>query len=272
MSKTTIRILSFNIRYGTAPDGDRSWDHRRHLVLERIRDNHPDVIALQECLWFQLEYLLESLGSEFDHYFAGRDDGQLGGEATPILVRKDRFTTLNVEHFWVSPQSHIPGSRGWDACFPRVTTCVYLEEKKGSSKWRTVVFNTHLDHGGRTSRSEAIRMIRSRVEFVRDDVPLLICGDFNEARKRSSLYRELMAPSSYGKTWLRDSFDDAGEVSKASGSCHDFRGNTSPSWQIDWILLRGPCKCTKCWIDKTHTGSDYYPSDHFPVGAEIVLQ
>jgi hypothetical protein len=32
-----IKVMSFNIRYATAPDGENSWPHRRGLVIGRVR-------------------------------------------------------------------------------------------------------------------------------------------------------------------------------------------------------------------------------------------
>jgi len=44
-----LKIMSFNIRYGQANDGDNSWPRRRELVIGRIRAHDPDLIGLQEC-------------------------------------------------------------------------------------------------------------------------------------------------------------------------------------------------------------------------------
>ncbi len=35
-SSTNIKIVSFNIRYGTAADGDNHWDKRREFLIETI--------------------------------------------------------------------------------------------------------------------------------------------------------------------------------------------------------------------------------------------
>ena len=44
-----LKIMTFNIRYGQADDGDNSWPRRRDLVIARIRAHDPDLIGLQEC-------------------------------------------------------------------------------------------------------------------------------------------------------------------------------------------------------------------------------
>ena len=48
-----LEVMSFNIRYGTASDGDHHWDHRRAHVIDLLRERAPDVIGLQDCqYWF----------------------------------------------------------------------------------------------------------------------------------------------------------------------------------------------------------------------------
>ena len=48
-----LRVMSFNIRYGTAKDGDNVWGNRRDLVVDTIRAFDPDLLGTQETLPFQ---------------------------------------------------------------------------------------------------------------------------------------------------------------------------------------------------------------------------
>jgi endonuclease/exonuclease/phosphatase family metal-dependent hydrolase len=45
-----MRILTCNIRYFGAPDGDNGWAHRSLRCAEVIRSRNPDVICFQE-MW-----------------------------------------------------------------------------------------------------------------------------------------------------------------------------------------------------------------------------
>ena len=58
-AELTVKVMSFNVRYGTAMDGDNSWPHRKDIVVETIRKYSPDLCGLQECLVFQAEYIVE---------------------------------------------------------------------------------------------------------------------------------------------------------------------------------------------------------------------
>src|SRR5688572_3528346 len=56
-----VRVMSFNIRYGTADDGENHWDQRREFLIETIREFDPDLLGTQETLGFQKEYIAEQL-------------------------------------------------------------------------------------------------------------------------------------------------------------------------------------------------------------------
>src|SRR5687767_10019712 len=44
-----LRVMSFNIRYGTAKDGEDRWEKRKALLLKTIRAFDPDVLGVQEA-------------------------------------------------------------------------------------------------------------------------------------------------------------------------------------------------------------------------------
>ena len=75
-----LKIMSFNIRYGTAADGAHSWQFRKELVVDRIRAFDPDVLGIQECRNdFQAAYLKAELS---DYDFIGFERG---GKSHPDL-------------------------------------------------------------------------------------------------------------------------------------------------------------------------------------------
>ena len=56
-----LRVMSFNIRYGTAPDGENRWELRSESVVQAVRDFDPAVLGLQEALRFQLGRLKDAM-------------------------------------------------------------------------------------------------------------------------------------------------------------------------------------------------------------------
>jgi len=53
--------MTFNIRYGRANDGENSWEYRKNLVFDVIRDSECDFIGMQEAMVFQIEEILEQI-------------------------------------------------------------------------------------------------------------------------------------------------------------------------------------------------------------------
>ena len=56
-----LRVMTFNIRYGTAPDGENAWLRRRALLLDVIADHDPAVLGVQEAVRFQLDEIRRAM-------------------------------------------------------------------------------------------------------------------------------------------------------------------------------------------------------------------
>ena len=74
-----LQVMSFNIRYGTADDGENNWKNRREMVFDLLRKNKSDVVGLQEALKFQIGEIIKAV-PVFGVVGVGRDDGKTKGE------------------------------------------------------------------------------------------------------------------------------------------------------------------------------------------------
>ena len=74
-----VKVMSFNIRYGAAKDGENHWDKRRAFLAATIKAFAPDLLGTQETLAFQRDYLAGKL-SGHQAFGVGRDDGQDDGD------------------------------------------------------------------------------------------------------------------------------------------------------------------------------------------------
>lgn len=257
-----VRAVTFNIRYGTAPDGVHRWESRRDLLLQTLRTLDPDVLGLQEVLAFQADVLREAL-PEYGFVGVGRDDGREGGEFAPILYRKRRFTPVASGYFWLSPDSRTPGSVGWDAALTRMVTWVRLQFRENPLVSCTVL-NTHLDHRGSVARAESAKLLRRTIEAL-GGTPVVLLGDFN-CTPGSPPYDTLTLPWGNGGELL-DTFSLAQDSAGGSGTFHGFRG-TRDGGRIDWILVNRRWRVLHCEIDHSQQ-EGRYPSDHFPVAATL---
>jgi len=73
MSSTTssMKVMSFNIRFGTADDGPNSWEFRRDAVMEMLGASGAVVIGMQEVLASQLDEIRQVL-PRYDFVGVGR--------------------------------------------------------------------------------------------------------------------------------------------------------------------------------------------------------
>src|SRR5262245_47041852 len=146
-----LRVMTFNIRYGTANDGENHWDKRKEFLIDTIKAFDPDLLGTQETLGFQRDYLAEKLPG-YGVLGVGRDDGKEQGEMMALYFKQARFMKTAEGHFWYSEKPDTPGSKGWDTSLPRMATWVWLQDRKNPSASQIMFVNTHFDHRGPTAR------------------------------------------------------------------------------------------------------------------------
>lgn len=256
-----LRVMSFNIRYATAPDGENSWDKRKGIVAETIRRLEPDLLGTQETLAMQADFLRGQF-PDYTLFGVGRDDGKRGGEMTAILFRTKRFELLDSGHIWLSEHPDKPGSRSWDSACVRMVTWAKLRDRSnggGTFLW----LNTHWDHKGSKARLESAKLMRQWIAKHGPRTPLIITGDFN-SHEDSPEYVAL-----FGKSSLLDTYRQIySKRQENEATFHGFSGK-HPGPRIDYILISPDFKVVFAGID--HGNKDgHFPSDHFPVTAILV--
>ena len=256
---SSLRVMTFNIRYGTAPDGENAWPNRKELVLDAIREYDPHLLGLQECLRDQLLTILD----EFPRYSTlgiGRnEDG--GGEYSPLLYDRTRFDVIQAGTFWLSDTPEERGSKSWGNDITRICTWALLFDRSSGDRLR--VFNTHWDHVSQPSRIKSGELICQRLESSSADKPIIVMGDFNVGPKNP-------ARESLSAAGLRDSFVDVQPDGGQVGTFHRFTGKAT-SDKIDAILINKHWKTLDAEI-VTAGKNDRFPSDHFPVTATLEIQ
>lgn len=264
-----IRVMTFNARVHVPEDGKDTWPERADGVVRLARYHAPDVLCFQELAPHQYDFVREAL-DDYDWVGAGRRDGAGTGEHVPVGVDPERLRVTDHETFWLSETPDDPGSVGWDAAYPRIVTRVSLA-RAGSADADAPevgspavdglhVANTHFDHEGATARTESARVVRERLAAL--DGPTVLLGDFN-CEPDSEPYRRLVADA--------EGFTDARHL--ATEGClgpehtfHEFTGD--PTSQIDHVFVRD-CGVVRHATLADRIDDDDYPSDHFPLVADI---
>ena len=263
-----LRVMSFNIRYGTARDGDNAWPRRRELVLDTIRRFDPDLLGTQETLPQQRAWLEERLPA-YRAIGRGRQS-KGGGEQCTVFIRKNRIEALESGTFWLSPTPEVPGSRGWDAALPRIATWVRFKDLRSQRTLRFV--NTHFDHRGKKARAQSGLLLHTRIAAFPEDEPVIVTGDFN-AREGSAPYKALLPDG----TRLVDTFRAShpwrgrdGTFQRRDGTFHGFRG-IADGRRIDWALVSKDLSIRGARVED-HSDKGRWPSDHFPVTTVVSLR
>jgi endonuclease/exonuclease/phosphatase family metal-dependent hydrolase len=269
-----VRIMTFNIRYGSANDGENHWTNRRDMVFDVIRDQHSDVIGLQEALRFQIDEIRKAVPA-YGEIGVAREDGRIDGEYSAILYRADRFGMAEAGTFWLSDTPDVAGSSHWgNACVRICTWARLIENKSGKAFY---IFNTHLDHVSQPSREKSAALLAQRIHSRNHKDPVVVTGDFNAGEDNPAiryLKGETAVEGSDGhqaKTPVPivDTFRVLHPNVEDVRTGHAFRGRRQGN-KIDYVLAPPGAKVLEAQILYDNVDGRY-PSDHFPVTARLRL-
>jgi endonuclease/exonuclease/phosphatase family metal-dependent hydrolase len=261
-----IRVMSFNIRYGTAADGENHWEKRKEFLAETIREFKPDLLGTQETLGFQRDYLAKQLEG-YEVLGVGRDDGKERGEMMALYYRAKRFEKLAGGHFWLSEKPDEVGSKSWDSSLPRMASWVKLRDMLRPAEPIFFV-NTHFDHRGPEARLESAKLLRTKIKELGDRCAVIATGDFN-AGEGSPPYRALFDNFGEPAAVVVDSFRRAHpERTDREGTMSGFKGGTTGGARIDWIGVSPSWQITAAEILRPERNGRT-PSDHHPVMAVL---
>lgn len=259
----TMRVMTFNIRLGTARDGENDWTHRRDQLIGQVELMRPDLLGLQEVVLEQKRDLELAMPS-YEFLGVARDDGREAGEFSNIAVRRDRFKVMSSGTFWLSMTPEVP-SKGWDAAYPRIATWARLQRLDDGRKF--FVVNTHLDNKGPVARLQGAKMIGTYLAVHRkpgDSV--IMTGDFNSAPDSGVLAELINGPAK-----LRDSrADGIAPPLGPEGTFNGFSALPTTSTRIDYVLHDPDWRTIRNTTLSMHGEGGRTASDHFAVVADLV--
>jgi len=251
-----LTIMSFNIRLGSANDGEDHWTKRREQLFALLREQRADVVGLQEALHFQLEEIVRAVPG-YDWVGVGRSDGRQAGEYSAILYRTARLTPRRSDTFWFSDTPTVPGSMSWGNRYERICTWAYFEDREGPAFY---AYNVHLDHESQPSRERSADLLMRTVNARNPRAPVVVTGDFNSGEDNA-------AAKTVART-LRDAFrllhPDATEVGTFTG----FTFGKTTGEKIDYVFVEPGAEVLGASIVRNAVAGRY-PSDHFPVTATV---
>lgn len=270
-SQQKLKIMTFNLRFAGAMDGDNGWDHRKDHVADIVDRYHPAIMGTQEGLTVQLAELENLLTHPYERIGVEREEN---GEFVQIFYDSTLLECLQDGNFWLSETPDTPWTKGWDAVCVRMVT--WGKFRLRATQQEFYVFNTHLDHEGMKSHEMGSKLLWERIQQIAGDAPVFLIGDFNTYR-HTSTYSYLTSHKDgprFHEAWP-EALKKIGDVSH---TFHDWVGTKSDdekdavcgAMHIDWIFYRPRMTVlTTQVIVEDRNGR--YPSDHYPVQAEVIV-
>ena len=263
----SFRVMSFNVRYGSANDGENSWEYRCETLVDEIKENDPLMFGVQEAIVKQMDYISESL-PEYAFVGVGRDDGAQGGEYCAVFYKKEYLDLLDSGTFWLSETPEKAGVKGWDAACNRVVSWGKFKCKQSGKEF--VYANTHFDHMGQIARRNSAHLVLDRMSKIAGDLPWFISGDFNSSPD-SEVYK-ILTNKEDGVFGLNDSRLIAKKLDIAQNrTFHDFgRIPADKGSIIDYIFVTDNISVEEFKISPDKRNGRF-PSDHDSIVATLTL-
>jgi endonuclease/exonuclease/phosphatase family metal-dependent hydrolase len=268
-----LRVMTFNIRGGVHQDGENAWPHRAALNVATIARHAPDLIGFQE-LQRSNEEVYDARLTGYRHELGPKAEFGEPHNYNAIYWRPERLDPVAAGGFWLSetPERY---SASWETRCLRAANWVRFRCLEDGAEF--LHLNTHLDHVSELARVEGSKLVlRQLDELAGDRLPVILTADFN-SNPGSTVY-QLYRDGGFVDAYLAAGHGDG----RDSNTFHGFEGvDYAPerhyhSDRIDWLFTRDSRDaawrfCVRSCAIVRDAAPPLYPSDHYPVLAELRL-
>lgn len=257
-----MKVMTFNLRCDFPLDMNNRWKYRRHIVYDIMNKYECDIIGIQEAT----ESMYNDIKNNIPKYnilgiprsrkfFVERND----------LLIKRKSNIIQSKTFWLSETPDMIGSSRWFSVFPRICTTAVIEINKGE---KIRVCNSHLDCFTSKAREYELKRLMELVEEEQkeEDLPMIVMGDFN-SKPDSRLIKNLTS-GVYGSKKM-SAVQEYDKRLYMSSTMSMFKGKEK-GIHIDYIFVSEEFKVNNVEIVR-YNENGRYPSDHYPLMAEIEL-
>lgn len=273
-----VRAGSYNIRCIADKDtDDRAWSNRKGNLASLVKDISFDVVGFQEVRETQKTYLNSNLSGYT--LFAGTISGS--SEYLPVAYKSSRFERIDGGTFWLSDTPNNK-SKFSDSQYYRICTWVLLRDK--TTLGRMIFANTHLDLVD-SVRPKQMRVVMNFLKsYISDGVHPVVVGDMNCYEKESTIVEatgtlrdaaiEADAVSGPWRTYNAWTYvDPAKEPTTEYALTLPVSGrNPLGGKRIDFVLVSDFAQVDSYVVrNDTQPNKEVYPSDHYPVYADLTL-
>ena len=265
----STKVMTFNTTCsGLCEKGNYDkFKYRKHWIVDTIKRNNPDLIALQEVLFpYQLRWIKRQLKDYHLVYYRKYFIFRFADPA--LLIRKSKFEIEKFGGFWLGPRGY-RFSFGWKPALPRRVQWVKLRHIE-----KDLIFyfaSSHFDNRKKNKEKSAKKMTYA---FRNVTAPVIFAADTN------------LRPHMDGFKHLLTMFDDSFELKEnfelirntettIHDSCNLEKATVFPDCRVDHILLSNQHYWrVKNWaVDQFKYGKKKrFTSDHRAITAEIEFQ
>ncbi|EKQ50157.1 MULTISPECIES: endonuclease/exonuclease/phosphatase family protein [unclassified Clostridium] len=258
-----MRVMTFNLRCDTPRDFDDRWDNRKSMVYYVMNEYKCDVIGTQEVkdnMFFDLKENVKG------YEIIGEPRcKRISSERNNLLLSK-KYTIQEHKTFWLSETPYKVGSKVWYSYVPRICTTAVVKDNNGK---KIRICNTHLDNLFSKTREYGLKKLMEVIdkEQEREELPIILMGDFNDTPDselirsftEGKLSKEKLVPvQDKNKTLYKEATRD--KFKRTQNGVH-----------IDYIFVSKEIEVMNVEIIKYNINGKY-PSDHYPLMAEIKIK
>jgi endonuclease/exonuclease/phosphatase family metal-dependent hydrolase len=267
-AEDTLRVASYNVHYIVlgqveGPWSVADWDRRKGPLDAAFKALGADLIGFQEMESFSRgsdgsvnlarDWLLaRNPGFAATHH----GDWRAAPQTQPIFYRADRLEALEEGWFFFSDTPDVIYSRTFNGSFPAFASWARFRDRATGRAFRVV--NVHFEFSSRSNRQLSAALVAARLApALAAGERVVLLGDLN-ARLGAATHRIL---EDAGWTFL-----------PTRGATYHFNRGLNLFGAIDHIALAGPMAARGAPVVLRTKFRGEWPTDHYPVVADVVLE
>lgn len=259
-SADATRVMSFNVRC-ISDDNGHTIANRSQLVTAVLEQYAPDTFGVQEATPKWIKILNRELGDKYECVGEGRSPIEMFTEYSSVYYRKDKYNLLDSGTIWLSETPEKKYTKDFDSKHNRIASWAVLEDKETGVKFTHM--NTHLDHVLESTRVEQVKVLKAKIAELGKETTVICTGDFN-TYETAEAYAEMR--KDYDDTKLVATNSDTGITFHNYGAIEEHDDGA-----IDFVFATKGTKADTYKIIRDCIDG-IYPSDHYPVMADVVLK
>ncbi|CAF3799731.1 unnamed protein product [Rotaria socialis] len=271
-----VRVCTFNLRRGDLDTGTpNEWDKRRPIAKTCIEHIQPTLIATQEGYPAQLKDVLDDLNESSKSWSWVGEEIEDWHTINAIFYRHDLFSLVATKTFWFNDHPLTIGA-AWGAKHSRGCTCAHFEHL--TTKASFIIYNAHLDFPSQQARCHSIPILLSQIKENNDHIDnVIVTGNFNnwpeevEGETPADELTLLGQKASEIEQMKEAGFVDTDQYGVTSTYNGFRKAGYGPKIDFIWISSNSVYRVEgETKVDDYHDENGFFPSDHFPVYADLV--